>query len=79
VYLPGSEGGAWAADAVGESWTAGAAVCNGYAYSFEDVAEARAPGGSWRRISGMARVTTMHDPGYELVRNGAAFLVRSAF
>jgi hypothetical protein len=78
VYLPGSEAGAWVANAVGESWTAGAAVCNGYAYSFEDVAEARAPGGSWRRISG-TRVVTIHDPGYELVRNGGTFLARSAF
>ena len=74
VRLPGSEGGVWTADAVAESWNGGTPVCNGYSYRFENVALARAAGGSWQRVKSVA---TLQDPGYSVVRHGSSFVAAS--
>ncbi len=48
--LPGSHGG-WEPVVVAESWDGGVGACNSYAYSFEGIALATAPGRGWRPIT----------------------------
>ena len=75
VALPGSEGGTWQGDAMGESWRSGSQSCNGYAYRFQNLTYATAAGGGWRPVSG---TVSLQDPGYRLVRQAAGgFLVTS--
>ena len=74
VFLPGSHG-RWHAQATGESWNDNSGACNLYAYSFESVDLATAPGGSWRRLRG-GRV--FEDPGYRLARDTHAGFVASS-
>lgn len=47
ISLPGSSK-RWKPIATAESWDGGRAVCNGFAFRFEGVSVARAPGGSWQ-------------------------------
>jgi len=71
--LPGSHG-AWEPIAVAESWDGGVGACNSYAYSFEGIALATAPG-DWHPI---AESYVLQDPGYRIVRRGGmSFLATS--
>ena len=53
----------WRPIATGESWNAGAGVCNAFAYQFGRVVAARVPGGGWRTF---ARGYRFEDPGYRV-------------
>ena len=46
IHLPGSSK-RWAPIATAESWNAGEAACNGFAYRFERVSVSHGRGGSW--------------------------------
>jgi len=71
--LPGSHG-AWEPIAVAESWDGGVGACNSYAYSFEGIALATAPG-DWHPIT---ESYVLQDPGYRIVRRGGmSFLATS--
>lgn len=62
--------------AMAESWDGGRPACNRYAYDFEDVAIATAPGGPWQTVR---RATVLQDPGYRLQRRSlASFVAASA-
>jgi hypothetical protein len=63
IYLPGSDE-RWSPIATAESWNAGAAVCNAYAYRFGHVVTAEAAGGSWRTFT---RGYRFQDPGYRVI------------
>ena len=64
AYLP-TGGGSWRAVATAESWAAGRADCNRYAYRFEDVSVRR--GAGWRALADAGRV------GAAVSRNRAGF------
>jgi hypothetical protein len=71
VHLPGSHG-RWKAQAFGESWNGGHAVCNAFDYSFAGVQVAQA--GSW---IAMRAASLLQDPAYHVVRRSlAAFRAR---
>jgi hypothetical protein len=59
VRLPGT-GGGWKPIVTAESWTGGAAVCNGFAFRFEQVGVTRRPGDPWRSFAPGYR---FEDPG----------------
>jgi hypothetical protein len=70
IYLPASHR-RLTPMAIAESWDGGEPACNRYAYRFDGVSLASAPGGSWRSLFD-ARVR--QDPGYRVVRNaGSSF------
>ena len=73
VRLPGSHG-AWAPMAMGESWNAGTATCNGFSYRFALVRVAARPG-VWRRL---AEPRKLEDAGYRVVALARAFVSRTA-
>ena len=59
IMLPGSHG-ALSPMAMGESWDGGRPSCNRYAYRFDKVSVAAAPGGSWLPARD---ATVLQDPG----------------
>jgi hypothetical protein len=59
VYLAGSSG-RWKPTATAESWNGGQAVCNTFAFRFQHVSVATAPGGSWAPFT----------PGYRFLDRG---------
>ena len=59
IELPGSSK-RWKPIATAESWNGGTAVCNGFAFRFEQVGVAGSPGGSW----------TPFVPGYRFLDRG---------
>ena len=71
VYLPGSHG-TWQPVATAESWNAGTAVCNGFAYRFSRL---RVAGrlGIWRPF---VVGSELKDPGYRISRSPAGFVAR---
>jgi hypothetical protein len=75
IYLPGSHG-AWRPVATAESWGGGqSAVCNGFAYRFDEIAVARQPGGSWQRLAGASRILSS---GFRLSQPSAASFVAAS-
>ncbi len=58
--------------ATAESWDGGLPTCNSYAYLFDRISVAGAPGGAWRTLS-HGRV--FQDPGYRVVSRSAARFV----
>jgi hypothetical protein len=63
LVLRGSSG-RWRPLATAESWDGGQPSCNRYAFGFDEVRIATAPGGSWRSFKGGWR---LQDDGYEVV------------
>jgi hypothetical protein len=61
--------------AMAESWDGGRPACNRYAYKYEQVSLATAPGGSWRAAGSTA---VLQDPGYRVARTTASSFVASA-
>ncbi len=61
ISLPGSSG-RWKPIATAESWNGGRAVCNGFAFRFEQVGVAARSGGTWRQFV----------PGYRFLDRGFA-------
>jgi hypothetical protein len=59
IHLPGSSG-RWRPIATAESWNEERGTCNAFAFRFEQVSVARAPGGSWRPFA----------PGYRFLDHG---------
>jgi hypothetical protein len=59
VYLAGSSG-RWKPMATAESWNGGRPVCNAFAFRFQQVSVATAPGGSWAAFR----------PGYRFLDHG---------
>jgi hypothetical protein len=62
IYLPGSTA-RWRPIATAEAWDGGSGVCNRFAFRFERVEVASAPGGSWTRFRSGPR---FQDKGYRL-------------
>ena len=64
IELPGSSG-RWAPIATAESWNAGTAACNAFAFRFERVSVSYVGGGSWRPFVSAHRFLdsahTLHD------------------
>ena len=64
IELPGSSG-RWAPIATAESWNAGTAACNAFAFRFERVSVSHGGGGSWRPFVSAHRFLdgshTLHD------------------
>ena len=64
IELPGSSG-RWAPIATAESWNAGTAACNAFAFRFERVSVSYGGGGSWRPFVAAHRFLdgthTLHD------------------
>ncbi len=74
VYLAGSSG-RWRPMAIAETWDGGRPVCNRFAYRFERVAIAAAPGGAWKPFVTGDR---FEDPGYRVrLLTQTAFLASS--
>ena len=65
IHLPGSSG-RWRPSATAETWNGGSPVCNSFAFRFERVEVAAAPGGSWKRLSAGAR---LQETGYRVDRD----------
>ena len=65
IHLPGSSG-RWRPSATAETWNGGSPVCNSFAFRFERVEVASAPGGSWKRLSAGAR---LQETGYRVDRD----------
>jgi hypothetical protein len=55
VYRLPESHGAWRGVATGENWGGGVRSCNHYAYRFDGVKVASAPGGSWRSLGDVSR------------------------
>jgi hypothetical protein len=68
IFLPGSHG-AWAPQAVAESWNGGVQACNRYAYRFDRVLKAGGPGGAWRPLRDGTRLA---DVGYRVLSSTPA-------
>jgi hypothetical protein len=68
AYLP-TAGGSWRPVATAESWTAGGAACNRYAYRFDAVTALRA--GRWRGLGAPERI------GAGVIRRRSGFLAVS--
>jgi hypothetical protein len=62
--------------AMAESWDGGRPVCNRYAYKYDQVALATAPGGPWQQVG--SRTAVLQDPGYRVARTTASSFVASA-
>lgn len=76
VFLPGSQNGAWQADAIAESWTGGGRACNDYQYKFENVAAATVAGGAWKRVTSFS---TVQDPGHRILQSApSTFIARAS-
>jgi hypothetical protein len=61
--------------AMAESWDGGRPACNRYAYKYEQVSLANAPGGSWRAARSTA---VLQDRGYHVARVTASSFIASA-
>jgi hypothetical protein len=61
--------------AMAESWDGGRPACNRYAYKYEQVSLATAPGGSWRAARSTA---VLQDRGYRVARVSASSFIASA-
>jgi hypothetical protein len=72
--LPGSHG-AWRGVATAESWGGGVRSCNRYAYRFDHVKTAAAPGGSWHSV---AHVYRMQQGSNRLLMNARSSFVAHA-
>jgi hypothetical protein len=71
IRLPGSHG-RWSPIATAESWDGGSGgACNGFLYSFENIAVAFAPGGGWHPLSSDE---TIKGPTTHLRRAHASFI-----
>lgn len=68
IALAGSHG-ALSPMAMGESWDGGRPSCNRYAYRFDHVSVAAAPGGSWLPAR---NATVLQDSGYKVVKRSLA-------
>lgn len=68
IMLTGSHG-ALSPMAMGESWDGGKPSCNRFAYRFDDVSLAGAPGGSWLPVR---NATVLQDRGYKVVKRAEA-------
>jgi hypothetical protein len=58
--------------ATAESWDGGLPSCNRYAYLFDRISVAAAPGGAWRSLS---HDRVFQDPGYRVVSSSAGRFV----
>lgn len=76
IHLPGSTA-RWRPIATAEAWDGGSGVCNRFAFRFERVEVAAAPGGSWTRFRSGAR---FQDKGYRisLLDTTTSFVAASA-
>lgn len=76
ILLPGSDR-RWQPMATGESWGAGAGVCNGFRYRFDGVRTSARAGSTWQPLTD---TYTFQDDGYRVERPApSSFLVsRSA-
>jgi hypothetical protein len=74
VYLASSHGNLTPI-ATAESWGGGVPVCNRFAYQFDRVMLAGAPGGSWKRLD---KAYVIQNPGYRVRRRQAGFLATVA-
>jgi len=68
IMLSGSHG-KLSPMAMGESWDGGRPSCNRYAYRFDKLALAAAPGGSWLPVR---NATVLQDSGYRVVKRTLA-------
>ena len=74
VHLAGSHR-QWRGLATAESWNAGSRACNTFAYRFDRLAVAAAPGGSWHQFRANHR---FQSPGYAVVaRRTTSFVAQT--
>lgn len=72
IHLPGSSG-RFEPIATAETWDGGSRVCNGFAYSFGNLAVAAARGGSWTRF---VQAHRFQDRGYRVTASASSFVSR---
>ena len=72
IHLRGSSG-RFQPIATAETWDGGSRVCNGFAYSFGELAVASARGGSWSRF---VRAHRFQDRGYRVTGSASSFVAR---
>jgi hypothetical protein len=74
IHLPQSDH-RWRPVATAESWDAGVDVCNAFAYRFDGLRVALAPGGLWQPLAATTPITSSHTV---LVRHTGASFVAAA-
>lgn len=72
IHLRGSSG-RFRPIATAETWDGGSRVCNGFAYSFGNLAVAVARGGSWERF---VQAHRFQDRGYRVTASASSFVAR---
>ena len=65
IYLAGSHG-TWYPQAIAENWNGGTGTCNGFSYSFSNLALAQASGGKWQPLTSSS---VLQDAGYKVVKS----------